>query len=247
MNEFRADLHIHTCLSACAEVEMIPPLIVDEALRKGLHIIAVTDHNAVGNAAAVMEAAAGSGLWVVPGMELQCQEEVDALCLFDTLEQAQAWEAQVRAVALPFRHDAERFGPQYRVDAEGDFIAEDDSFYQGPAQIPLEEAAAAVHALGGLFIPAHIERPMKGLLGVLGLWPPQLRADAAELSPNLRPSAARQRFRLPPELPLITSSDAHWLAVIGSVMTIFVLEGPPSIAGLRQALRGEGGQRVFVP
>ena len=247
VGEFRADFHIHTCLSACAEVEMIPPLIVDEALHKGLHIIAVTDHNAVGNVGAVIEAAAGTGLWVLPGMELQCQEEVDALCLFDTLEQAQAWEMQVRAVMLPFSHDAERFGPQYRVDAEGDLVAEDDSFYQGPAQISLEDAAHAVHALGGLFIPAHIERPMKGLLGVLGLWPPDLEADAAEVSPNLRPSAARKRFRLPPELPLITSSDAHWLDGIGSVMTIFVLEGDPSITELRLALRGAGQRRAFVP
>lgn len=70
MGEFRADFHIHTCLSACAEVEMIPPLIVDEALHKGLHIIAITDHNAVGNVGAVMEAATGTGLRVLPGMEL---------------------------------------------------------------------------------------------------------------------------------------------------------------------------------
>lgn len=226
---------------------MIPPLIVDEALHKGLHIIAVTDHNAVGNAGSVMEAAVGTGLQVLPGMELQTQEEVDALCLFDTIEQAQAWEMRVRAAMLPFPHDAERFGPQYRVDAEGDLIAEDESFYQGPAQITLEDAAIAVHALGGLFIPAHIERPAKGLLGVLGLWPPNLAADAAEVSPNLRPSAARQRYRLPLDLPIITSSDAHWLDGIGGVITILVLEGPPCIDELRRALRGEGQRRVYVP
>ena len=31
MREYQVDLHIHTLLSACAEVEMIPPLIVEEA------------------------------------------------------------------------------------------------------------------------------------------------------------------------------------------------------------------------
>lgn len=247
MREFRADLHLHTCLSACAEVEMIPPLIVDEALRKGLQLIAITDHNTTGNVAAVMAAAADTGLIVLPGMELQCREEVEAICLFDTLEQAQTWEAQVRAALLPFPHDAERFGPQFCVDAEGELVCEDEHFYQGPAQITLAEAAAAVHALEGLFIPAHIERPMKGLLGVLGLWPTDLPADAAELSPNLRPSEARRRYRLPPELPLITASDAHWLDEIGHVLTVFVLEGPPTLAELRLALRGVGGRRVYVP
>lgn len=226
---------------------MIPPLIVDEALRKGLQVIAITDHNTTGNVAAVMAAATDSGLWVLPGMELQCREEVEAICLFDTLAQAQAWEAQVCAALLPFAHDAERFGPQFCVDAEGDLVCEDTHFYQGPAQLSLAEAADAVHALGGLFIPAHIERPMKGLLGVLGLWPPDLDADAAELSPNLRPSEARRRYRLPPTLPLITASDAHWLDGIGRVLTIFVLEGPPTIAELRLALRGEGGRRAYVP
>ena len=32
MKTYRADLHVHTVLSPCAGVEMIPPLIVQEAL-----------------------------------------------------------------------------------------------------------------------------------------------------------------------------------------------------------------------
>ncbi|HHE71657.1 MAG TPA: PHP domain-containing protein, partial [Chloroflexi bacterium] len=83
MRAYRADLHIHTVLSACAEVEMIPPLIVAEALRKGLDILAITDHNATANAPAVRQAAEGTPLTVLLGMELQTREEVDVLCLFE--------------------------------------------------------------------------------------------------------------------------------------------------------------------
>lgn len=36
MREYRTDLHIHMVLSACAEIEMFPPLIVDGA-RVPLH------------------------------------------------------------------------------------------------------------------------------------------------------------------------------------------------------------------
>ncbi len=247
MREYRADLHLHTLLSACAEVEMIPPLIVAEALQKGLDVIAVTDHNASGNAAAVMEAANGTDLVVLPGMEFQAQEEVELLCLFDTLGQVAQWQERVTAALLPLKNDPERFGPQYLVDAAGDLVDEDHHFYQGPVQIPLAQAAAEVQALGGLAIPAHIDRPSKGLLGVLGLWPPDLEVEAAELSPNLRPSQARERFRFLPELPLITASDAHWLDAIGQVITIFVLKERPSVAALRQALRGVEGRRAFVP
>ena len=43
------DLHLHTVLSPCAEVEMIPPLIVEQARKLGLEAIAVTDHNSAEN------------------------------------------------------------------------------------------------------------------------------------------------------------------------------------------------------
>ena len=225
---------------------MIPPLIVDEARARGLDLIAITDHNATGNVAAVMDAAQGTKLHVLPGMEFQAQEEVELLCIFDSLEQATAWQAHVTAHLLPLENDRERFGPQFVVDAEGDYVKEDTHFYQGPVQIPLAEAARTVRALGGLVIPAHIDRPSQGLLGVLGLWPPDLEADAAELSAHLRPSQARQRYPSLPALPLIANSDAHWLDAIGARMTFFEIAAP-TVAELRLALQGQGKRRVFVP
>ena len=248
MQEYRADLHIHTLLSACAEVEMIPPLLVEEALQKGLAIIAITDHNASGNAGAVMEAAVGTGLVVLPGMELQTREEVDLLCIFDTLEKALAWQGHVDAPLLPLPNDAEHFGPQYIVNAAGEFVAEEPRLLQAPTLLGLEDAARAVRAAGGLAIPAHIDRPAKGLMHMLGLWPAGLEADAAEVSPQMRPSQARRQYpSLPSELPLISSSDAHWLDWIGSVMTIFELAGPPTVVELRCALQQQGGRRAYVP
>ncbi len=62
MKKFRADLHVHTVLSPCAEVEMIPPLIVQQALEQKIDLIAITDHNASANVGAVQKAAAGHRL-----------------------------------------------------------------------------------------------------------------------------------------------------------------------------------------
>jgi 3',5'-nucleoside bisphosphate phosphatase len=248
MRVYRVDLHIHTVLSACAEVEMIPPLIVEQALYKGLDVIAITDHNATANAEAVMTAAEGTGLAVLPGMELQSREEVDLLCIFDDIEVARRWQRQVDAWLFPLDNDPERFGPQYLVDAEGDLVAEEPRLLQGPTTIGLEEAARRVRELGGLAIPAHIDRPSHGLMGMLGLWSPELEADAAEVSANMRPSQARRQFTsLPAALPLISSSDAHWLDWMGKVITIFEMPGPPSVSELRRALQGEDGRRVYVP
>ena len=68
LRTYRADLHMHTCLSPCADIDMTPRSIVQEALAADLDMIAVCDHNSAENAAATIRAAAGTGLTVLPGM-----------------------------------------------------------------------------------------------------------------------------------------------------------------------------------
>ena len=218
---------------------------MEEALYKGLDIIAVTDHNATGNAVAVRDAAEDTDLVVLLGMELQTREEVDLLCIFDTRSALERWQRIVDTWIPPLQNDPDHFGAQYVVDQDGDPITEEPRLLQAPTTVSLEEAARRVHELGGLVIPAHIDRPSNGLMTMLGLWPSELEADAAEVSPNMRPSQARREFRsLPADLALVSSSDAHWLEWMGKVMTIFELEGRPTIDALRQALQGIGGQRI---
>ena len=83
LRRLRADLHIHTCLSPCGELTMSPRAVVGRAREAGLDLIAVTDHNTTENAAAVIEAAAGTGLAVLPGIEMTTAEEVHILGLFE--------------------------------------------------------------------------------------------------------------------------------------------------------------------
>ena len=60
---------------------MIPPLIISTAVEKGIHLIAITDHNSSANISAVITAAKGTDIKVLAGMELQTKEEVHVLCL----------------------------------------------------------------------------------------------------------------------------------------------------------------------
>jgi hypothetical protein len=233
----RADLHIHTVLSPCAEVEMIPPLIVERALEVGLDLIAVTDHNASANAGAVIEAARGSGLRVLPGMELQTREEVHLLCLFDTVEQLQAWQSEVNARLPALANRPDTLGEQFVVDAAGDFIRREERLLLVSAQIGLEKAAARVTELGGLAVPAHVDRPVNGLFAQLGFLPEGLQVPALEVSRNTTVRAARRQFSIAERVVLIHSSDAHWLDAIGSATTEYILEGPRAIASLAKALR----------
>ncbi|MBP3644923.1 MAG: PHP domain-containing protein, partial [Clostridia bacterium] len=78
------DLHLHSCLSPCADDDMTPWNMVGMAKIKGLDVIAITDHNAVLNAEDAMAAGAEYGVAVIPGMEITSREEVHMLAYFYT-------------------------------------------------------------------------------------------------------------------------------------------------------------------
>ncbi len=236
------DLHLHTVLSACAEVEMTPPLIVRRACQLGLGLIAVTDHNACLNAGAVMQAAACSGICVLPGMELQTREEVHLLCLFDSLDRCWQWHEEVWAQLPDLRNREEAFGPQFVVDASGAWLRSETRLLAASADISLEEAARRVHRLGGMVIPSHVDRPSFSLLANLGFIPPSLEADAMEVTSRFQPGG---RFeRLLQGWPLVVNGDAHRLKDMQRRTTFHV--ETPNVAELLMALRGDQGRQVVV-
>lgn len=70
----RADLHIHSFGDQgsydVSDSTMTPESIIDTAIAEGLHVIAITDHNRIGNVRSAIKYAAGKELLVVPGIEL---------------------------------------------------------------------------------------------------------------------------------------------------------------------------------
>lgn len=240
----RAELHVHTVLSPCAGVEMIPPVIVERALARGIDWIAITDHNASANIAAVQQAAAGSGLYVSPGMELQTREEVHLLCLFDRLEQIEAWQTQVDA-ALPRRpNDPETLGEQYVVDATGDFLHVEEQMLLISTTLSLEEAVNGVQQLGGLAIPAHVDRQAFGLIPMLGFVPPDLPVAALEVSRRIPFEQARQRYPQLSGYTLLLGGDVHYgQDFLGA--NYFEVQAP-STAEIRLALRQAAGRSFQV-
>ena len=49
MSLFRAELHIHSCLSPCADEDMTPCNLAGMASLEGIGIAALTDHNTAAN------------------------------------------------------------------------------------------------------------------------------------------------------------------------------------------------------
>jgi PHP family Zn ribbon phosphoesterase len=244
MHTYRADLHVHTVVSPCADVEMIPPLIVAEAVHQGIDIVAITDHNSTANIAAVQKAAQGFPLLIIPGMEVQTAEDVHVLCLFEKLEQALCWQELVDHHLPPLKNNPDFFGEQFIVDETGDFLTSEDRLLLTAADLSFEEAYQAVMALGGLFIPAHVNRKANGLLANLGFVPEDTPLDLLEISRHLSPADAKQQFPQIEKFPLIQNGDVHYLAdFLGSLrLNMEYL----SFQELRYALKNQLGRSFFI-
>lgn len=223
---------------------MIPPLIVRRALELGLGLIAVTDHNAAANCAAVLTAARGTGLAVLPGMEVQTAEEVHVLCLFDTVEQALSWQGTVFD-HLPDRPNPENvLGAQCVVDAEGRHIRTESRLLLTSTDLPLEEVVRRVKALGGLPIPAHVDRPSFSLLANLGFVLPDLDVPALEIFRRTDPADARSRWPGLAAYPLIRGGDAHRLSEITPALRLTL--ATPTVNELALALGHQDGRDASV-
>jgi hypothetical protein len=244
LKAYRADLHVHTVLSPCAAIEMIPPIIVAEALERAIDVIAITDHNHSANIAAVQQAAQGSHLTVLPGMELQTKEEVHILCLFDTLDQVYALQQVVDAHMPGIKNNPEFFGEQFVVDASGDFIRREEQLLLISCDLTMKEAFELVTGLGGVFIPAHVERVKFGLLPVLGLLPTDITFPALEISRHISPESACQQFPQLRSHTLIQNGDVHFHHdFLGS--TVYHI-AEPTIAEIKQALLCKNGRNTVI-
>ena len=222
------DLHIHSCLSPCANLEMSPSEIVKRAVAAGLGGIALTDHQSARNTPAIAECAKRAGLKCLFGLEVCTAEEVHTLTLFDTTEQALAMTEWVYA-AMPKRvNDPDTFGDQPVVTWDDDIVEMEWRILAMGCRRTIPETAAKCNELGGIYIAAHIDRPNFSVYSQLGCIPAGC-FDAVELS-----RTADESVWLPKAdgYAVTRSSDAHNLDDVARVWTQAELEDF-SVAGLK--------------
>ena len=235
MKTYLAELHVHTVLSPCAGVEMIPPLIVQKALECGINIIAITDHNASENVPAVIKAAEDHDLTVLPGMELQTEEEVHVLCLFDSMDQLNRLQVIVDKKLPEIKNNIEYFGEQFIVDHTGAFIHRKERLLINSTSLSFDEAFQEVSKLGGLFIPAHVNRQAFGLIDHLGFVPPELNIEALEISRHITLQEAIEKYPQISNYPIIQSGDVHYLDDFLGVNQFIIEE--PTISEIKMAFQ----------
>lgn len=244
LKEFRADLHVHTVLSPCGSLEMSPVRIISEAKKKHIDILAVTDHNSTRQCRVLMELGQEAGITVWGGAEINTREEVHCLALFDSMEALEEFQLWLDRWLVKIENNPDFFGDQVWVDVEDNILGEEKYLLIASLDRSLEQCIDEVHRLGGVFAPAHVDRSSNSLSSQLGFVPPDIRADAIEVSPNATPEMIK-KHGWDKIKPLIAGSDAHQPERLGVNITTVMMKNS-SLNEFKKALKGMDGRSVMV-
>ena len=210
MNRYYYDLHIHSCLSPCADNDMTPHNIAGMAVLAGLQMIALTDHNTVKNCRPFYRACRKQGLVPIAGMELTTAEDIHIICLFESLEAAEAFEDAIADQKIPYKNKKEIFGDQLLVDEQDEVVGEEEYLLINATMLSLENAVELARSHGALVYPAHIDREANGILSILGTLPDKPHFSCAELHDAEKLDDYKEKYALDNQ-KIVISSDAHHL------------------------------------
>lgn len=205
------DLHIHSCLSPCADDDMTPGNILGMASLIGLDLVALTDHNSCKNCPAFLEQAEQFSLRAIPGMELTTAEEVHVLCYFGSLRDAMAFDGYVERHLLPIANQPEIFGNQLLCGVDDSVIGTVGNLLISATDISFFELGALLKDYHGFMVPAHVDKKSNSLLSQLGFVPEGCGFSCFEVHEFSNGDRLQEKFPLLKDCSVLCSSDAHRL------------------------------------
>ena len=220
MSALRGDLHIHTCLSPCADDSLTPAIAAGMAKLAGADVMAVTDHNSARNLPAAQAACRAYGLRLLPGIEVNTAEEIHLLCYFPGVEAAMQFGALLYQALPALPYDEKIWGRQLVTDEEDNVLDKVEKLLTGAVSLTLAEAAALCRRMGGVPVPAHADADSYSVFSVLGGWPMDVDFELFEVKFPQRAEKLIAAGLLPAGKPMLTSSDAHCIEAVGSRMSI---------------------------
>lgn len=236
MNRYFYDLHIHSCLSPCADNDMTPNNIAGMAALNGLNIVALTDHNTTKNCRPFFAAAKRNGIIPVAGMEMTTAEDVHIVSLFPTLEAAEEFDREYQKYRIFYPNRTEIFGEQLIMDENDEVIGQEKHLLLNACRLSIEEAVPLLRSYGAAVFPAHIDRPENGVIAALGCLPEDVHFPCVEFRDAVSIGDYVGRFGLA-EKRILTDSDAHYLWDIHEAENFLILEDEPySSALVRESL-----------
>ena len=232
MTPYYYDLHIHSCLSPCADNDMTPNNIAGMAALKGLQIVALTDHNSCKNCPAFFVACKKQGLIPVAGVELSTAEDIHLVCLFEKLEDAMSFDVALRGHMVNIPNCPQIFGDQLILDGDDEQIGVEDKLLISATDLWMSDAVALAKSFGAHVHPAHIDRESNGMIAILGDVPGEYGFGTVEY----RDAASRAEYEAKyPSLKgtqALLCSDAHHLWDISEADNFIELDDEPYSSAL---------------
>ncbi|MCL1822445.1 MAG: histidinol-phosphatase, partial [Prolixibacteraceae bacterium] len=140
-------------------------------------------------------------------------------------------------------NNVETFGHQAWVDENEQIIKLIDKLLITGINKSINDVEKEVHRLGGIFMPAHIDKAVNSIISQLGFLPPKLKVDALEISSFAAENEIRKKFFIPGEITVAKNSDAHYLPDIGKTYSIFQLKDI-NFQEIKLALASVQGRKV---
>ena len=225
--KLKYDLHIHSCLSPCADNDMTPNNIVALSKMIGLDVIAVTDHNAMANSVATVKAACmQGGILALPGMEMETLEEVHLICLFCNIEDAQAFYRDFCPFAPTIKNNPEIYGKQIIMDEHDNETGIEERLLVSASALSLDNAVLMVKKHNGACVPAHVDKQSYSIISNLGFISEEMGFGAVEIyfKDELQKFLTQNPYLS--EYRIIHNSDAHHLCdILTGESELDILEG----------------------
>ncbi|MEG1560059.1 MAG: histidinol-phosphatase [Clostridia bacterium] len=203
MSRFASDLHIHSCLSPCGDELMTPNNIVNMAKLKGLDMIAVSDHNSALNLPPIKAIADSLDILLIPAIEAESVEEVHVLCYMPSVAVALELSAALNEALPNVKNKPKFFGEQNILDENDEFIGTFDKLLIQSTMLSIDKLCTLVRNLGGVTVPAHINRTSNSILINMGFIPSSLNFSTVEIYNGLPISIDVSMYHT------LFSSDAH--------------------------------------
>lgn len=226
MNKYFYDLHIHSCLSPCADNDNTPNNLAGMGMLSGLNVMALTDHNTCKNCPAFFTAAKKYGIIAIAGMELTTAEDIHIVFLFETLSKAMEFDSYIQTRRVLIKNRIDIFGEQLVLDENDNIIATEEHLLSNATTVSIDECVKLAERFSGVCYPAHIDRQANGVVAVLGTFPKNLGFNCAEFNNRLNIQEYVNKYSLK-NITAVVSSDAHYLTGIKDAENYFLIKDKP--------------------
>jgi len=238
--EVPADLHLHSCLSPCADVTMLPREMTRRLASRGIQVASLTDHNTACNVGVFQRVFQQNGILLLPGIEATTAEEVHLLCYFETLHALWAFSRALFASYPRIANDPQRFGCQLICNERDEYVGQFPFLLSMASSLRLDELSGLAERLGGVVVPSHLDRHY-GLLYQLGMATPEMQFTTYEITHRI--NIEKILPNLPGHPQIISNSDAHNLDSMSAPRFVLEIE-ELSVHEVLTALRHERGRKV---